>query len=154
MRHFLFPLIILIAFFMAGCNPQSSNNAPEEQPAEPENSQVDNQEAEGELPDGWVEGIPLYPDFEVQDFQGDGDTMRALCSGYKPIPKVAEFYDEVEGWERDRSRVVNPRLEYQTLYFTKGDREMMILVGRNETNTVLDIEVYYPDRLENNADPE
>lgn len=153
MRHLIFPAIILIAFFIAACNPPS-NNTSDGPPADPENSQVTGNETDDDLPEGWVEGIPLYPDFQISEVRGDGDTMIALLLGYKPIPKVVEFYEEVEGWERDLTRAETPGVEYRLLYFTKGDREMMILVGRNEIGTVVDIEIYYPDQLEQESDTE
>jgi hypothetical protein len=153
MRHLLFPAVILIAFFIAACNPPS-NNTSGEPPEDPENSQAAGGDADDDLPEGWVEGIPLHPDFDITDMQGDGDTMVALLLGYKPIPRMVEFYEDVEGWERDLTRGENPRVEYRTLYFTKGEKEMMILIGRNEIGTVVDIEIYYPDQREEDADPE
>jgi len=153
MRHLLLPAVILIVFFIGACNPPSNGNS-DEPPGEDENSQVADSETEGDLPEGWVEGIPLFPEFDVQEVDGDGDTMIALLLGYKPIPRVVEFYEEVEGWERDLTRAESPGVEYRLLYFTKGDREMMILVGRNEIGTVVDIEIYYPDQLEENAESE
>lgn len=154
MRFSLLTVTILLAFTFTACT-TPSNDTPDDETAP--DSQTGNGDSvtepgEDELPTGWVEGIPLYPGFEVREIDGDGTTMIATSIGYKPIPGVVEFYDEIDGWERDRTRSASENVEYYELYFTRDDRELLVLIGRNEMGTVLHMEVYYPDQLKKEED--
>ena len=154
-------MIIALALAAASCSkpannaaqnnggepPVATDNGDETPPLSTAQSDANATGYEEKLPDGWVEGIPLIHGFEVREFQGDGETMMATCIGWKPIPKVYDFYDDLDdGWVLDPSRHEEPGVEYRLLYYTKGERELMIMIGRNEMGIVLHMEVTTPEQ--------
>ena len=113
-------------------------------PDEDENAVVKTEGA----PEGWPGDIPLFYGLEiVEGIEGATDESSGLqikTVGNVPFDEAAYFYQNIPGWNPDRSTEFNPETDTSFIFtFTRGENEELMIIGMVNESGLTEIGFIY-----------